>query len=154
MFVIPGILISLPHTLSAMQCPYVWDDPGDPLEPRFQVYKSGTCVPLYCRTYLHEYCCHLYTSLTMKERYSVNVPVESEDSFQLYDLRVEVVCPPGKRIISRILHIFTRCRPPAARGETARHISKRLDVHGRRGGVSRPELPQQAAHYSDGRADV
>lgn len=82
-----------------MQCPYVWDDPGDPLEPRFQVYKSGTCVPLYCRTYLHEYCCHLYTSLTMKERYSVNVPVESEDSFQLYDLRVEVVCPPGKRIM-------------------------------------------------------
>ncbi|OSX60031.1 hypothetical protein POSPLADRAFT_1048465 [Postia placenta MAD-698-R-SB12] len=35
----------------------------------------------------------------MKERYSVNVSVESEDSFQLYDLRVEVVCPPGKRIM-------------------------------------------------------
>ncbi|KAL6852083.1 hypothetical protein J3F83DRAFT_756888 [Trichoderma novae-zelandiae] len=26
-------------------------------------------------------------------------PVSKDDSFQLYDLRIEVVCPPGKRIM-------------------------------------------------------
>lgn len=27
------------------------------------------------------------------------MPTTKEDSFQLYDLRVEVVCPPGERIL-------------------------------------------------------
>jgi hypothetical protein len=31
--------------------------------------------------------------------YQPNINMSSDDSFQLYDLRVEVICPEGKRIL-------------------------------------------------------
>jgi hypothetical protein len=99
----------------------------------------------------------------------------ADDSFELYDLRVEVVAPEGATLYcgakpgdyfeltgemvhlprgSGILDLFARCALAAPPCEATGHSSERLDVHRRRGRLPGPQLSKQASDQPDGETRV
>jgi hypothetical protein len=89
----------------------------------------------------------------------------ADDSFELYDLRVEVVAPEGATLYcgakpgdyfelkGEMLHL-ARCALAAPPREATRHTSERLDVHRRRGRLPGSQLSEQDSDQPDGETRV
>ena len=97
---------------------------------------------------------------------------ETDESFELWDLRVEAIVPPGAKVYCGAragdyfelkgemldpaagtgrLDLFARGGPAAFGRQAASDSSERLDDDGRGNRLPRPELPEQAA-YCENRA--